>query len=93
MGKTYRGTTVQKKNIGTLITTPTNIFKATTPGRESIFFTTGISKDAANYLIVKQNISRHLGTQSYCGTTVVSRVIEEMVLPIFTKPTRPTRMK
>ena len=50
-------------------------------GLEDVFFIIETPKDAANYLVVKQDNARHVGTQGYRGAIIVSRVIEDMVPP------------
>ena len=82
----------KKRNSGTPNSpTPITTFKAHMVGLESVFFTTGTSKHAANYLVVKQNIERYVGTQGYCGTAVAPRGIKEVVPPVCVKPELPEK--
>ena len=62
-------------------------------GLEDVYFTTETAKDATNFLITRTALLRHIGTQSYRGVAIASKVLEIMVAPVFLKPnwlTRPT---
>ena len=64
-------------------------YSSPTVGLTKVFFAFGTTKDAASFLTMKRKLTRYVGTQSWPGSAVALRSIEDMNDPEFTKPERP----
>ena len=67
-------------------------FTAPTPGYEDVYFTSGSTKDAAQFQDTVNKLSRCVGTQSWKKASVLSKAMGDLIAPIFTSPTRPSRV-
>ena len=64
-------------------------FTAPTPGYEDVYFTSGSTKDAAQFQDTVNKLSRCVGTQSWKKASVLSKAMGDLIAPVFTSPTRP----
>ena len=66
-------------------------FTAPTPGYEDVYFTSGPTKDAAQFQGTVNKLSRCVGTQCWKKASVLSKAMGDLVAPVYTGPTRPSR--
>ena len=62
-------------------------------GLKDIYFSSGTANDAADFLVTKIALSRHVGIQSYRGANTVLRVLKKMIPPVSDKLVGSTRSK
>jgi hypothetical protein len=70
----------------------TTRFKAPTAGYEDVFFTSGSTKDAAEFKDTRQKLARWVATSSWKQASVLARAMTELKEPVLTPPVRPVRM-
>ena len=68
-------------------------YSAPTAGLSKVLFTFRTTKDAAAFMLTKSKLARHVGTQSWPGAAMASRVIDDMKDPDVDKPDRPVAKK
>ena len=66
-------------------------FTAPTPGLEDVIFTWGTAKDAPRFEETVSSLVRHIGTQGWKHSSVVSKAMSRLALPVIVAPDRPVR--
>ena len=81
----------RRASSGASATDPGAESTAPTPGLENVIFTWGTTRDSARYLDTVNQLARYISTRTWSQSTVATKVMIELVIPVSVSPVRPAR--